>query len=190
MATKRTRRGRGFRGNVAEWKIKYFYDGEYQHGSWEFFGWDCPHEYEGSEILKDWHAVREGLVAAWTKEKPGTRPWAWWEFESPEPRKRLGGIGTPEHEVTALSPSFKFGIPRRYVSPDQVEYYNGRAKDIHGNPIGEEYKEGDFPYDAYDPEDPPTYESEAAYLKRHGLLTEYEIKILTPEAFQEVFVDE
>ena len=57
-------------------------------------------------------------------------------------------------------------------------YYNGRSKDIHGNPIGTNYKEGDFEGVAIDPNDPPRYESEAAYLKRLNLLTPAELKYL------------
>ena len=49
-----------------------------------------------------------------------------------------------------------------------------------------EYKEGDFLYEALDPNDPPVYESEATYLKRHGLLIggEEERADFTPETIQ------
>ncbi|HAR38567.1 MAG TPA: hypothetical protein DCS09_08385, partial [Porphyromonadaceae bacterium] len=40
-------------------------------------------------------------------------------------------------------------------------------------PIGNN-KEGDFAGLAIDPADPPKYESQAAYLRRHGLLTREE----------------
>ena len=51
----------------------------------------------------------------------------------------------------------------------QVMYYSGLAVDIHGAPIGDLYP-GDFKGVAIDPNDPPTFESQAAFLKRHGLL--------------------
>lgn len=133
-----------------------------------------------------WEEVREEVMAAWIKKHPGTRCWAWWEFDAPrwerkfgayfdgtlpEPRRRIGGIGTPSHDVLAYVPYFDSGIPTSWVSKFQEEYYNGRAKDIHGNVIPSEYKDGDFKGVAIDENDPPVFESEAAYLDRHGLLT-------------------
>jgi hypothetical protein len=47
-----------------------------------------------------------------------------------------------------------------------VRYYSGLAVDVHGNPIGGALAL--FKGVAIDPEDPPTFESQAAYLKRHG----------------------
>jgi hypothetical protein len=43
------------------------------------------------------------------------------------------------------------------------------AVDIHGSPIGERFASNDFHGVAIDPDDPPNFESQAAYLKRHGL---------------------
>ena len=95
-----------------------------------------------------------------------------------EPRQRLGGTGTPDFEALNYVPSFDKGVPTGFVSQWDAEYYNGRAKDIHGNPIGTKYKEGHFKGKAIDPDDPPRYESEAAYLQRLGLLTPAEEKYL------------
>ena len=112
----------------------------------------------GSEILPDW-----------IRKHPGTRPWGWWRFEAPEPcRHRLGGIGTSAHEVLAHLPTFDFGIPCDWVQPWDVAYFNGRARDIHGQPIGTNYQEGNFTGVAINPDDPPRFESQAAYLDRHS----------------------
>lgn len=148
-----------------------------------------------------WEEVREEVMAAWIKNHPGTRCWAFWEFDAPrgerkfgayfdgtkpEPRQRVGGTGTPNYEVLAYVPYFDRGIPESWVTKFDEEYYNGRRKDIHGNPIGTEYKEGHFKGKAIDPNDPPVFESEAAYLERHGLLTASEKKWLAghPEAME------
>ena len=40
-----------------------------------------------------WQALRGELLPAFVDKYPGTRPWAWWEYEAPEPRRRLGGKG-------------------------------------------------------------------------------------------------
>lgn len=161
----------------------------YEHLKIEFFM-----RRKGSDRWKPiWEEVREEIMPGWTKKHPCTRPWAWWKFDAPqEPvegwnherwnsaqRKRLGGTGTPAHEVTCSWGGFDKGIPNGWVNEWQVEYYNGRAKDIHGNKIGCDFKEGDFLGKAIDPNNPPRFESEAAYLQRHGLLTEPELKYLS-----------
>lgn len=159
---------------------------------------------QGSEKREKaaWEDCREEIMDAWVKKYPATRPKAWWDFDSPrqpdrgsgawfegtlpEPRQRLSGTGTPRYEVLAYVPYFNNGIPAGWVSKFDEEYYNGRRKDIHGNPIGTEYKEGHFKGKAIDPDDPPTFESEAAYLQRHNLLSPQEIKYLAahPELLQ------
>ncbi len=53
-----------------------------------------------------WNDNRKELLDEWIKEHPGTRPWAWWEFDSPaatdgELRRHTGGsapiAGSPLH---------------------------------------------------------------------------------------------
>jgi hypothetical protein len=150
-----------------------------------------------------WEACRDEVLADWIREHPGTRPSCWWRFDAPrwlddghpgwyfhnklpEPRRRLGGVGTPSYEVLRYVPSFRFGLPDRWVEPSQVEYYNGRSKDIHGTPIGTQYSEGHFSGVAIDWSDPPRFESQAAYLNRHGLLAPAERRRLTPADFEPV----
>jgi hypothetical protein len=157
----------------------------------------------------DWQVVREALLSMWKQDKPGTRPWAWWAFDAPrwrredmparvqsitaldcaEPRRRLGGIGTPDYEVLNTWPSFDRGVPTSWPSRWQVAYYNGRARDIHGNRIGKDYHEGHFAGLAPRVDDPPLFESEAAYLKRHGFLTAAERRALSAHAFAPVAID-
>jgi hypothetical protein len=40
----------------------------------------------GEPPVPAWAEMRDELLPAWIKEHPGTRPWAWWEQEAPEPR--------------------------------------------------------------------------------------------------------
>ena len=167
------------------------------------------------ELQREWTAVREEALSRWTAQHPGTRPWAWWQFEAPrcqpddlagrarqhftkssqcdlwpQPRRRVGGVGTPAHEALNAVPSFVRGIPEYWVDAWSVEYYNGRARDVHGKPIGTEYHAAHFPYAALDDENPPTFESETTYLQRHGLLTSDEARQLHPDAFEPVTYDE
>ena len=40
-----------------------------------------------------WFEHREQLLEEWIAEHPHSRPWAWWQFESSEPRRQIGGRG-------------------------------------------------------------------------------------------------
>jgi|GEM_PF-6740221 len=134
-----------------------------------------------------WEANRDFFLPEFIKENPGKRPLPWWQWDAPsESRRRLGGIGTPKFEVLAYAAHFFKGIPESWVDQWDVDYYNGRKKDTHGNLIPTKYKDGDFGGQAIDPNDPPVYEPEAEYLRRHGLLTPEEVKVLAsmPEAWE------
>jgi len=136
-----------------------------------------------------WRKIRQQVVKDWVRETSGCRPWGWWLFDAPEPRRRLGGTGTPAHEVLNQKPSYWFGLPDDWVTQFDVEFYNGRAKDIHGNIIPTPFKDGDFSGQAIDPEDPPIFESQAAYLKRHNLFLPGEEELQRPESFEpEVYI--
>jgi hypothetical protein len=133
------------------------------------------------ELAALWDAHAERIVAAHVSLYPGTRPERWWQYSAPrlaapglyydgllpEPRLRVSGMGTPASEVLACVPTFSFGLPFIWISQRQVRYYSGLAVDIHGSPIGGTLAV--FDGVAIDPDDPPTFESQAAYLKRHGL---------------------
>src|SRR6056297_1539328 len=85
---------------------------------------------------KLWPIWREYVLATWIKEKPGTRPAAWWLFDAPrmsapgklagtfalremcEPRKLLKGIGRPAWERYAISPRLHLGIPETWTEGD------------------------------------------------------------------------
>jgi hypothetical protein len=142
----------------------------------------------GDRLHKAWALHRDAILPGWIRENPCTRPWTWWVCDAPqEPvkchvdagieeaqRKRLGGIGTPTFEVLSCGLGFPFGIPTSWIDQWECDYYNGRAKDIHGKPIDQEFKERDFDGVAFDENDPPTFESEAVYLQRHGFLSDTE----------------
>src|SRR5262245_13285843 len=65
-----------------------------------------------------WKQSRAAVLPGFIRSFPGTRPWAWWRCDAPEPaRRRLGGIGTPSHDVLAYVPSYDFGIPQRWIQP-------------------------------------------------------------------------
>ena len=132
MATNRTRRTRRTRQTeLAPTMLAWFKD-------------EAPAPVEHYFMTDDdvralWTAHAAAIVSDWAEQRPGTRPSFWWKYDAPEQRQRLGGTGTPAHEVSAHAPCFVLGIPANW------------AKD-------------------FDPTDPPIYESQAAFLKRHVLL--------------------
>lgn len=213
MPTTRRRRVRQRVAPVAQAVIELLRTGELPTGGhagwWEAFEKHGSHDHArhgGEDRLRtDWLAMRDDLLAAWIREAPGTRPWAWWEFDAPrwqppypprcdqmewalcrmpEPRRRLGGIGDPAFECLNIWPHFDAGIPTQFVSESDEALYNGRSRDIHGDPIDTKYHEGHFAGRAPRADDPPRFESQAAYLKRHGCLAPAERKRLTAAAFE------
>ena len=138
------------------------------------------------ELAALWASQSEWIVADHVANYPGTRPTRWYQYSAPrvplgtypgawfdgklpEPRQRLGGIGTPAFEVLAYKPRYSFGLPVDWVTPFQVKYYSGTAVNIRGEPIGS-LVPTNFKGVAIDANDPPIFESQAAYLKRKGLL--------------------
>ena len=137
------------------------------------------------------------VIEQWVAEYPGTRPSTWWRCEAPratpgdyqaaisfrpdvaQPRRRLGGIGTPKFEVLAHVPLFWCGVPLDWVSRWEVEYYGDRRAEIGLPPSNRP-----FLGLAIDRDDPPMFESEAAYLDRHGLLRPGERRRLKPVDFE------
>ena len=43
----------------------------------------------------DWEQYRDDLLAEWIQKHPGTRPFAWWLFDSPERRRTADGSVHP-----------------------------------------------------------------------------------------------
>ena len=208
MPTNRKRRSRKFKPqSIPPALLKYFRGEAYgagDEGACDVFLMELR-----PAMAEAWESYRDQVIADWIKKNPCTRPWAWWTYDAAkEPvngwdherfnsaqRRRLGGVGTPSCDVTCARSGFDKGIPAGWVDQWQVDYYNGRAKDIHGNPIGTKFKEGDFEGVAIDPKNPPVFESVAAYLKRHDLLTPAERtylkkhrELMEPEKFD--FEDE
>ena len=153
-----------------------------------------------------WRAVRARVLADWIQRTPGTRPWIWWEVDGPkwrlehmpkriahssalwvgrlcEPRRRLGGIGTPEYEVLNTWPSLPFGLPSVFVAAWAVDPTTGGAADVHGERIGTKYHEGHFSGLAIDP-GIRRATNHRPRTRRHGLMDAAERKRLPAEAFE------
>jgi hypothetical protein len=54
-------------------------------------------------LRRIWQAERESILCDWIRRRPGTRPWGWWRWDSPEPRREfkpprvdpIGGVSAP-----------------------------------------------------------------------------------------------
>src|SRR5262245_38380190 len=110
-----------------------------------------------------WEQHRDAVVAHHVKRHPGTRPKQWWVFDSVGPRRRVGGIGTPLHECSSYVLNLEYGVPTDWRTAGD---YLLRA----GTPISDT--------------DPPLYESEAAYLRRHDLFRRGERSRLSRRSYE------
>lgn len=135
------------------------------------------------ELSELWNKYCDAIIADYAKEYPGYRPGRWWKYTAPEMRKRIGGIGTPCHEALEYSRSFNYGLPVDWITPWQVEYYNRPLPENYGN-FAKPLAPDNFTGVAIDPNNPPLYESQAAYLKRQKLLLPGEAKQLTKIDFE------
>ncbi len=118
-----------------------------------------------------WADQAKNIIQAWITERPGTRPWAWWEFDAPvmqnikrrwkgtffmrwlkETRRQVSGQGVTSWE------NYPAWIPRYFL----------------GAPLD---------WDSIDEDDPPIFESEATYLDRFGLLSKSEKAKISPADF-------
>lgn len=171
MPTNRTRQSRNMRPRPFSPAMRsYFELGHYDvgdEGAADVFLMEASEDQEKAV----WNGVKEEILISWMRENPCLRPSAWWAWDAPEPRQRLGGTGTSWLELGYDQYGLDRGIPTKWVSNRDIEVYNGRFRDIHGNIIPSSFKEGDLKGIVIDPANPPIYESEASYLARLGLLS-------------------
>jgi len=115
-------------------------------------GVDAFHLYRSEARMRlDWQANREELTRRCAEKfGPGRRPWAWWKFAAPEPRRRIGGEG-----VAAV---------------DTAECPVWAKKWSWGRPVVWDNDYGDEPEG--------WFETQRDYLIRHNLLTPEEKRLL------------
>ncbi|MCB2184017.1 MAG: hypothetical protein KQH63_18480 [Desulfobulbaceae bacterium] len=100
----------------------------------------------------------------WIKHFPGSRPWAWWQYDSPGLRKQVGGqrLKNMKKEYWQISSKgntdgFETKIQSSFGIPEILDLDKGK------NLI---------------------FESQAAFLARYGLLSKSEQKRLKPADFR------
>ena len=124
-----------------------------------------PHELESF-----WREHSEQVIAEWAVEFPGTRPKNWWIYDAP--REALGKY--PGRYFDG-----KFAEPRLRVSGVGVTSAD------HYPAVSPSFEFGIPTYwHEIDRSDPPTFEAEATYLERLGLLLPGERRRLRKEDFE------
>jgi hypothetical protein len=120
------------------------------------FSFFCAYENAGQPQFRTskelWDNYKADILEKWIADHPCTRPERWWEFDTTEVRLRLGGIG----KQNEFEPCFKNGVPSSWY------------------PV----KDNNPPWSKSSIPDRPCFESQAAYLQRHNLLTTAEKKFL------------
>jgi hypothetical protein len=116
MPTKRRRRGYEHRATLdSERTREHLLTGQ----DWSVL--DGPLLDDGALRLA-WEQLRDELLAEHVAEHPGSRPWAWWRWDAPEPRRQVRPGPEP------IGPPTWYGMPARYrgIPPDDM-YESERA---------------------------------------------------------------
>jgi hypothetical protein len=71
------------------------------------------------DLLEAWQELRCELMEQHQGERPGSRPWAWWENDAPEPRRRIKEGGP----CSFFRSPATFGIPSNC---DEAEFESER----------------------------------------------------------------
>lgn len=98
-----------------------------------------------------WSAYRKEILARWREMFRGTMPWGWWEFEAPR-----------WDDNRFSSWSLRLPAPRLKIGGSGVYRHDRQAYlPVHAS--------GCYVLIDVIPAYPPIFESEAAYMARHGL---------------------
>lgn len=182
------------RAEIPHWQIDFLLTGERPADESDvnpFTVLKFCHLIRGNAPAEDlWREIGAELVKEWVAARPGTRPFAWWIWTAPpQPpamrplRARVGGGGDCQNNFGC---TMWFGIPASsWYTNWLIDYYNwvGRAPADRG-PWEADNGPGHCKAQKFDPQDPPRFESQAAYLKRLGLLLRGEASRLTARDLQ------
>lgn len=136
---------------------------------WDLFMLDSPHDGHGSS-RRLWEQYRQDVLDIWIPEFPGTRPRCWWMHEAPR---------IPVGRWPGCFFDGRLPEPRIHLSgPGSTAWDDGLAV-VPCFQLGLPES-----WDEIDPDDPPIFESQPQYLRRHGLLTPLELRKLQPSDFE------
>lgn len=169
---RRHRRSKRRAAPAADWQSHYLRTGEPppqdsdpvawdEWLEWQFFNRSLP------ELA--WGSMRTRLLTAFVKEQPGRRPWAWWCWDAPR-----FPVGTwPGSYCDGKLPLARDRVGGSGITPWDANLAQVPAFDF-GLPCQ---------WHEFEEADPPQFESQAAYLRRLGLLTPSELRRLSAADF-------
>lgn len=151
------------------------------------FGRDDRGTLDVDAMREAWEALRGELLPKWIAEHPGTRPYAWWVFDAPERRRRIGTMRPlyPVKEIDHMTPEphcelVEDGKPHPFDNPERnakVDEWRRTYPDVANRAAYKLYfGKPSCLMTADDFE--AAYESEAEYLDRLELLTDDERAVL------------
>ena len=162
MPTTRKRKARYYKNlEIKPWQIQFFKDGLYPLGKddeWEKLDFYCSIYKNPDTRQKLYETLKKEFLKDWITKHPCSRPWAWYEFDAPR---------WDDPDINCFWHG-KLSEPRIHISG---------GKQIHAGHVPVHYKSVSQ-FWQYDEDDPPIFESEAAFLKRLGILTGAEEKYL------------
>ena len=115
---------------------------------------------DDNAIREAWEALRDTILPAWIRKRPGTRCWAWWHFDAKQfengRRRRIdGGVHPFDNAARSLrvaqtdSTSFwnkayslRFGLPAAFIFPFDDDLY----RDYMANRPGSKIFEGEWEF--------------------------------------------
>jgi len=174
MPTKRTRISRNLIPDISPEFLAYLSDnllGEKpEKESFELLLLSC----DDREIRKLWNQYGPEILELWIERRPGTRPQAWWTHDAPrmsaEEIERQGWAGCyfAKH----------LPDPRRRLGGTGTAAHDVENLVPHFSPgIPDDWRDTD-------PANPPQFESQATYLRRHNLLEPCEERRLRPKDYE------
>ena len=111
MATNRKRLSRALKPKTTNWQIDFLLTGqEPEKMTLDFL------ELHGNSDLQRriWNEIKGDELLKWIKKNPGTRPFAFWKFDSTEPRQRISGTEKTFADITpAVKETYSFGLPAK-----------------------------------------------------------------------------
>lgn len=129
----------------------------------------CFFEFDDEEHRRQtWEKHRDAILAEWIELHPGTRPWAWWEYDRPDDLRRR--IHLPDELLTQFQDTQGVRLERDEAANPGKWYW---TKDPPHWGIPQPFGNGS-----------DLFEAESDYLERHGLLTRAERRALEEKGGQ------
>ncbi len=107
-------------------------------------------------VARYWRKHGAAMVEEFAHKEPGRRPEVWWQWNAPEPRVRLGGVGIEAHKRLAYSAHCTYGIVDVFIhcdDPSNLPFFESEAAYLRRLGLFLPGEEQRLPPTAYDEEE-------------------------------------